>query len=442
LLSTQHVVLSNLSAGAGVDPSPPIEERTVSRNAIIFIAVLMLGAGGVFYAMKHRPVDPSAGFVTATLSRGRIEAKVTATGTVSPLVNVQVGSQISGRVAALYADFNSPVKKGQVIAKLDTALLVAAVEQAKANLAAAEGALAKAKAQAVDAARVAKRDKELLDKKLIAQADFDTADANTLAAEAAVKGAEGSVEQAKASMSQARINLEYATIYSPINGVVISRSVDVGQTVAASLQAPVLFQIAEDLQKMQVDSSVAESDVGKITSGMEAVFTVDAYPNEKFKGKVRQVRNAPTNVQNVVTYDAVVDVGNPDFKLKPGMTANVSFVYADHKDVLKMPAAALRFQMPEDDKQEKKGDKSDGKKEHKHGKPGANDPRTVWVMRGTPGKPEQASVHVGISDGSFVEVIDGLDENDAVIVDTNNPDTQKPQMPGGGKGGGGGRRAF
>ena len=256
----------------------------MSRNAIVIVAFALLGAGGAFYAMKHRSVDPSAGFVTATVARGRIEAKVTATGTVSPLVNVQVGSQISGRVAALYADFNSQVKKGQVIAKLDTALLVAAVEQAKANLIAAEGALAKAKAQALDASRQAKRDKELLDKKLIAQADFDTADANTLAADAAVKGAEGQLAQAKANLDQAKINLEYATIYSPINGVVISRSVDVGQTVAASLQAPVLFQIAEDLQKMQVDSSVAESDVGKITAGMEAIFTVDAYPQEKFKG--------------------------------------------------------------------------------------------------------------------------------------------------------------
>jgi HlyD family secretion protein len=422
-----------------------LEERTVSRKAVFAIAAILLIGGVGLYFYKRRAVDPNAGLVTTAITRGRIEAKVTATGTVSPLVNVQVGSQISGRVAALYADFNSQVKKGQVIARLDTALLAAAVEQAKANLVAADGALAKAKAQAVDAARTAKRDRELLDKKLIAQADYDTADANQLAGDAGVKAAEGQLAQAKANLEQARINLEYATIYSPINGVVISRSVDVGQTVAASLQAPTLFQIAEDLQKMQVDTSVAESDVGKITAGMEAVFTVDAYPTERFKGKVRQIRNAPTNVQSVVTYDAVVDVANPDFKLKPGMTANVSFVYADRKDVLKLPAAALRFQMPEpDDKGEggKKGDKGEGKGAgHRRGKPGANDPRTVWVLRGTPAKPSSVSIHIGVSDGSFIEVLDGLSEGDLVITD-NLADVKTTPAASGSGGPGGGRRPF
>jgi HlyD family secretion protein len=415
----------------------------VSRKAFIVIGAILIAGGLGLYLYKRRDGEGATNFVTAALSRGRIEAKVTATGTVSPLVNVQVGSQISGRVAALYADFNSPVKKGQVIAKLDTALLEAAVEQSKATLAAADGNLAKARAQAVDASRQATRSKELLDKKLVAQADADTADANRLAADAAVKAAEGQCELAKAGLSQARINLQYATIYSPINGVVISRSVDVGQTVAASLQAPVLFQIAEDLQKMQVDTSVAESDVGKITSGMEAVFTVDAYPTERFKGKVRQIRNAPSNVQNVVTYDAVVDVANPEFKLKPGMTANISFVYADHKDVLRMPAAALRFQMPDQDpKDAKKGDKKGGEKSgegRKRGKPDANAPRPVWVLRGQPPAPVEAQVHVGISDGSFVEVLDGLAEGDQVITDTVNLEGKKQQPP---PGGGGGRRPF
>ncbi len=323
------------------------------------------------------------------------------------------------------------MKKGEVVAKLETALLDANVQQCKANLLAAEGNLAKAKAQAFDATHQATRSSELLAKKLVAQADTDTAQATALADDAAVKAAEGQLAQAKSALDQAKINLAYATIYSPINGVVISRSVDVGQTVAAAMSAPTLFTIAEDLEKMQVDTSVAESDVGKITTGMEATFTVDAYPGERFHGKVRQVRNSPTTLQNVVTYDAVVDVPNVELKLKPGMTANVSFVYAERKDVLKIPSAALRFQ-PADQmaatpaKGEGGGEKSDKGKGHH--RPGANDPRTVWVLRD--GKAVSVSIHTGITDGASVEVIDGLSDGDQVITDSPDTDTKKPTMPG------------
>src|SRR5437867_2439965 len=285
-------------------------------------------------------------YETAKVDRGRIIAKVTATGTLSPLVTVQVGSQVSGRIQALYADFNSTVKKGQVVARIDPQFFDAAVQQAKANLSAAEGNLARAKAQATDSQLQYQRAQALAKQNLVAQADLDTAKATADAAAATVKASEGALEQARAALQQAQINLAYTTIFSPTDGVVISRNVDVGQTVAASLQAPTLFTIAEDLRKMQVDSSVAEADVGKLRPGMDATFFVDAYPSERFTGVVRQIRNAPQTVQNVVTYDAVLDVSNPDLKLKPGMTANITFVTAERGDVLRVPNAALRFRPP------------------------------------------------------------------------------------------------
>src|ERR1017187_1874649 len=285
-------------------------------------------------------------FETVKVDRGRIVAQVTATGTLSAIVTVQVGSQVSGAIAALHADFNSPVKKGELIAKIDDRLFVAAVEQAKANLAAAQGNLAKAKAQAVDAERQYQRDVILAARRLIADADRDTAQTTSEADKAAVDAAVGAVEQAKAQLNQAQVNLDYTNITSPKDGTVISRNVDVGQTVAASLQAPVLFLIAEDLCKMQVDTSVAESDIGRIKSGSPATFTVDAYKSERFTGVVRQVRINPQTVQNVVTYDAVIDVANTDLRLLPGMTANCTFVYDQKDDALRVPNAAMRFRPP------------------------------------------------------------------------------------------------
>jgi HlyD family secretion protein len=217
------------------------------------------------------------------------------------------------------------------------------------------------------------------------------------------------VAQARAALSQARVNLAYTDIRSPTSGVVISRNVDVGQTVAASLQAPTIFVIAEDLAKMQVDTSVAEADVGRLKAGMAATFTVDAYPGETFRGKVRQIRNAPQTVQNVVTYDAVIDVDNPELKLKPGMTANVTFVYAEKDDVLKVPNSALRFRPPP-------ALLGDAKGSGAAAKPGASGQRTVWTLAGD--KPEPEKVKTGISDGSFTEVMEGnLEVGEVVITD-------------------------
>ncbi len=367
-------------------------------------------------------------------------ARVTASGTLSALVTVQVGSQVSGRIQSIHADFNSRVKRGQVIARIDPQLFDAAVEQARANLMAAEGGLVRAQAQAIDADRQAKRTRSLADQKLVAVAEAETAESTADAARASVAAAEGSVAQARASLNQARVNLGYTAIVSPIDGVVISRTVDVGQTVAASLQVATLFTLAEDLARMQVDTSVSEADVGKLRAGMPATFTVDAFPGERFEGKVRQVRNAATTVQNVVTYDAVIDVANPDLKLRPGMTANVTFVWAERKDALRVPNAALRFKPPSDlDSAEKPaaGARASAARppaapptaavESREDLRDAASRRTVWVLRD--GKPSPVTLKVGITDGSFTEVVDGpLSPGDACIVDT-----------GGAKAGGSGR---
>ncbi|MGE0679685.1 MAG: efflux RND transporter periplasmic adaptor subunit [Candidatus Binatia bacterium] len=317
----------------------------------------------------------------------------------------------SGRIQQIFVDFNAPVQKGQLIAKIDPQLFGAAVEQARANTVAAQGNLTKAQAQAVDAERQYRRARALAERQLIALADVDTAETNAQAAQAQIEAAKGGVAQAQAALHQAQVNLAYTNIVSPTNGVVISRNVDVGQTVAASLQAPTLFLIAEDLAKMQVDTSVAEADVGKLQAGMSAIFTVDAYPNEPFTGKVRQIRNAPQNVQNVVTYDAVVDVENAELKLKPGMTANVTFIYAEKDQTLRIPNAALRFRpSPEFLTQMSQGVAGKARES------ASLDRRTVWVLRDK--KPEVILLKTGISDGTFTEMVEGdVHLGDLLITD-------------------------
>src|SRR6201997_3653029 len=272
-------------------------------------------------------------FQTTTITRGPITQAVTATGTLNPVVNVQVGSQVSGNLAKLFVDFNSQVKAGQVVAQIDPALFQATVTQAEGDLASAQAALELAKVNAT-------RTQKLFARKTSSQADLDQAMANLHQAEANVKIKQGALDKAKA-------DLEHCTITSPIDGVVISRNVDVGQTVAASLQAPVIFQIANDLAKMQIDSNVAEADVGVLEVGQDVDFTVDAFPMRTFHGKVVQERNAPITEQNVGTYDTVIGVNNDDLKLKPGMTANVSIRIAQRDSALQIKNAALRHRPAE-----------------------------------------------------------------------------------------------
>jgi HlyD family secretion protein len=418
------------------------------RNRVGFVvgmlAALIVG-GGLMASGKGRFAAFGARTPRYHLEKGRVErgdlvGRVTATGTLSALVTVQVGSQVSGRIAELFADFGSRVKRGQVIARLDARLFEAAVEQARANRNAALGDLEKARAEAEDAAHQLGRTTELSQNDLVAKAELDTASAKAKGSRAGVAAAQGNLEQARASYDQAKVNLGYATIVSPIGGVVISRNVDVGQTVAASLQAPTLFTIAEDLGKMQVHAAVSEADVGRLASGMTASFVVDAYPDQRFQGVIQQIRDSPQTLQNVVTYDAVIDVDNPEHRLRPGMTANVTFVYAERKGVLHVPSAALRFRPPEELRAGGAAAVSSGKhkKDHEHPpgearaeagkpKPGAGSgragaptaKRSVWVLRGE--MLTEVPLELGVTDGNRVEVRDGeLADGEVVVTDAVN----------------------
>jgi HlyD family secretion protein len=381
------------------------------KKVISWLAALLVISGlafGIFRYLRSREPPPPR-YATVTVDRGRISSRVTATGTLSALVTVLVGSQVSGRIESIRADFNSPVKKGQIVATIEPSLFQAAVEQARANDAAARANVDKAKAQSVDAERQYNRAKQLGEQKLIAQADVDTAEANWNIAKAQLAASAAGVQQSAAALHQSQVNLKYATIYSPIDGVVISRSVDVGQTVAASLQAPTLFTIAQDLTKMQVDTSVAEGDVGKIGTGMRVTFSVDAYPGQRFEGSVRQVRDAAVTVQNVVTYDAVIDVDNSKRLLKPGMTATVTFTPAERTDVLRVPNAALRYRPP--------AKPAGSAAPRAAGPPAPKDRRTVYRLAGVVAQPVE--IQIGLTDGSVTEVVSGgLREGDTVITES------------------------
>ncbi|MBM4278668.1 MAG: efflux RND transporter periplasmic adaptor subunit [Deltaproteobacteria bacterium] len=337
--------------------------------AVIVVAILLTG-GYFLYPMINQK-SGNQKYRTLKVDRGEISVVVTATGTINPVVTVLVGSQISGTIKDLQADFNSRVREGQVIAQIDPAIFEAQVEQgranvlnaqanllnAQANLKNAQANLNKAEISVIDTKRTLDRNKELIEKKVIAQAAFDTAQTNYdsaiaqrevakaqfESARAQLESSKAQIEQAKAGLKVSETNLRYTTIRSPVNGIVISRNVDVGQTVAASLQAPTLFTIAKDLTQMQVDTNVSEADIGRIGIDQEATFTVDAYPDRTFRGKVSEIRNAPTTVQNVVTYNVVIQVDNSDLKLKPGMTANVSVMIEHRESVLRIPNSALRF---------------------------------------------------------------------------------------------------
>ncbi len=364
----------------------------------------------------------AANYQTATISRGPITQAVTATGTLNPVVNVQVGSQVSGNIAKLFVDFNSQVKAGQVVAQIDPALFQATVTQAEGDLASSQAALELAKVNTT-------RTQELFARKTSSQADLDQAVANLHTAEANVKIKQGALDKVRA-------DLEHCTITSPIDGVVISRSVDVGQTVAASLQAPVIFVIANDLTKMQIDANVAEADVGVVKIDQNVDFTVDAFPMETFHGKVVQVRNAPITVQNVVTYDTVIGVSNPELKLKPGMTANVSIVIAHKDDVLQIKNAALRYRPPDATPVETRKISRAGRPATGRGGAQQGAQRTVYVLPSGVGRPEPRQVKTGISDGIITEVVEGLKEGGRVVTAELSSTTVAPSPPANPFGGG------
>jgi HlyD family secretion protein len=367
---------------------------------------LVAGLFIIAFVVRQCRNGGAANYQTATITRGPITQAVTATGTLNPVVNVQVGSQVSGNIAKLFVDFNSQVKAGQVVAQIDPALFQATVTQAEGDLANAQAALELAKVNA-------KRTQDLFAKKTSSEADVDQAMATLHQAEANVKIKQGALDKAKA-------DLDHCTITSPIDGVVISRNVDVGQTVAASLQAPVIFAIANDLTKMQIDANVAEADVGVVKVDQNVDFTVDAFPMQTFQGKVVQVRNAPITVQNVVTYDTVIGVSNPDLKLKPGMTANVAIIVAHKDDVLQIKNAALRYRPPDATPVETKRTSTS-----RPGRPGGGGSgpgregraeRTVYVLPSGASRPKPVQIKTGISDGTTTEVIEGLKEGDRVVT--------------------------
>ena len=353
-------------------------------------------------------------YQTAAIAEGTVAARVTANGTITARVTVQVGSQVSGRIQQILVDFNFRVKRGQVLAVLDGELFQASVAQARANLQAARGNLTRAIAQSKNAGRVLARGRALASKGLIAGADVERSESESVAARGDVAAARGAVAQAQAQLRQTQTNLGYTTIKSPVDGIVISRNVDVGQTVAASLQAPTLFTIAEDLGTMQVHTSVPEADVGKLQAQSKATFTVDAFPDERWEGTVREIRNASQVTQNVVTYDAVVDVENRGGRLRPGMTATVSFEYATRARAVLIPNAALRFK-PRDEASSASSSGKAGKgiKEPKASKSGGQ--RPVYVL--VDGEPERRMVRLGISDGKVTEFLDGeLQVGDVVVL--------------------------
>jgi len=341
---------------------------------------------------------------TDPVTRGDIQQTVTATGTVNAVTTVQVGTQVSGTIKSLYVDFNSRVKKGQIIAQIDPSTFESQVLQAQANLLSAQANLQKAQTSLANDKKTYDRNKELFTKNLIAQSDLDAAETNYQTDKALVASANAQIEQTKASLDYAKQNLAYTRIVSPVDGVVISRNVDVGQTVAASFQTPTLFTIAQDLTKMQIDTNVAESDIGVVKLKQEVDFTVDAYPDTTFEGKVWQIRQAPITVQNVVTYDVVIQVNNKDLRLMPGMTANASIVIQTRHDVLRITNAALRFRF---------SDKPVGA-----GSAGAGEKKgpSVWVLENN--KPKRVGITPGVSDGNYTEVVSGdLKEGQQAIVE-------------------------
>jgi len=395
----------------------------MKRWIFIFIAITLAVVVVVWWRSSTSRNGQSAQYRMGVADRGTVQTVVSATGTAAAVTTVSVGSQVSGTITDLYVDFNSPVKQGQIVARLDPTFLQSAVTQAQANL-------EKANATLRQAQRDSARTSDLFSKSLAAQADFDNAITS-------VELGRAGVEQAQAQLSQARTNLAYSVIKSPIDGVVISRNVDVGQTVAASLQAPTLFSVAQDLHKMQIQTSIDEADIGGLREGMKADFTVDSYPDEHFTGTIRQVRYAATVDQNVVTYPVIIDVDNPDLKLMPGMTANVTIVTARRSDVLRIPATALRFR-PQGNTGSKSATSSATsggaaastsrtrtQGERASHKVGADSSQAQTVV-GTSGVvyvvgprrvPEARPVRVGLNDGTHAEILSGeVTPGDSVIV--------------------------
>ena len=564
-MSTEIIKTAQMPAGTALLDRPKNWLRLILTGRRRYITAVVAMAAVISAGFYFRGEGTSAAtYMTARVERGNLRNTVTATGTLQAVTTVQVGSQASGTISALMADFNSRVRKGQVIAQLDPSTTQAQVQQARANLEQAQASLVQArasvsqsragvtdaqarsqaarstaqnqqagvssaranltvmKAQVDDALSFLRQQESLLKAGVIAQRDFDLANtayksavaradqaqaqlnqailseqsaasagmtqsqaqiqqsqAQVQQSQAQVQQAEAQVQQARAALQLAQINLTHTTIVSPIDGVVVSRDVDVGQTVAASLSAPTLFTIANDLKQMQVIANIDQADIGLVEQAKGVQFTVDAFPSDTFSGKIQQIRLNPVNTQNVVTYNVAIEVSNPEEKLKPGMTSNLTFTIDERNNVLKVSNAALRFTPQDASGQRSAGGQrgnrgssqgqaadaggsaaeqnraqSGGQRASNFAPPSApvlqGQTRIVWVM-GQDGKPERRRITVGLSDGTATEVVDGnLREGDIVITGQNvssssRTQTSTQQAPGfgGGQprmGGGGGRR--
>jgi len=376
------------------------------RRLVVALALVALGWLAWLWLGWGRGGSDHVEYLTAPVTRGAITATVTATGTLNPLVSVQVGTYVSGPIQALFADYNTEVHRGQLLAKIDPRPFQVKVDEADADLANSRAKLVKDRADAALRTVTLKRNRALAGKGIVSQSDLDLAVSQDRQAQAQIALDEADIQSAEAKLREARLNLAYTDIVSPVDGVVVSRSVDVGQTVAASFQTPTLFVVAEDLAKMQVNVSVSESDIGPVTIDQNASFTVDAYPGTAFHGRVTQVRSAPVTVQNVVTYDVVVGVDNAEARLKPGMTANVAITVAERSDVLRIPTGALRFRPAVDH-----GPAGTTTTIPSHAERGAR----VFVL-GDGGKPRALPVTTGVADDRFTEVTSGLTEGQQVVI--------------------------
>jgi HlyD family secretion protein len=377
---------------------------------------------------------PSSGaeqpkLVTSVVERGPITASVTATGTVNPVETVQVGTYVSGPIQDILADYNTPVKRGQLLAKIDSRPFQMKVDGAEADVANAKARVAKAKADRELKSTNLRRSRELVAQGIVSRSEFDAATSDAKQAEATIALEEAGLASSEAKLQDAKVSLAYTDIVAPVDGVVVARNVSKGQTVAASFQTPTLFLVAADLKRMEVNASVSESDIGGVAVGQDVAFTVDAYPGQPFKGRVTQVRNSPITVANVVTYEVLVAVDNAELKLKPGMTANVTITTATRDDAIRVPTSALRFRPPPD---------LSGAAETPPPRAGS----TVWTVAAGD-RLDPVTVTTGIADERFTEIVSGLEPGTRVVTAIErDPDAgaQRPQLPTFGAGGGGRRR--
>jgi HlyD family secretion protein len=384
----------------------------MKRSLLSLLAVAVTGGAAFFAWSRLHAGSHAVKYTTAVATIGDVVATVTATGQLQPVVSVQVGSQVSGLIKELKVDFNSPVQAGQVIARLDDASFIAALHSAEGNLAAARSDLHAAQLTAT-------RNHDLFAQHMVPQSDVDTSDA-------AVEKGQANVIIAQANLERARLDLSHCTVTSPVDGIVTSRNVDVGQTVAASLSAPTLFTIAADLTKMQIVAEVAEGDIGQVRAGKKVNFTVDAYPGRTFSGTVAQVRYAPRTIDNVVNYDTVINVANDDLALLPGMTASTSIVIAEHHDAVLVPNAALRLHLAADapgatgagrGTRPPTGAGKSGPGTGATARDPANSPRTLYTLADTPAAvPDPHRVRAGISDGQKTEILSGIANGDRIVV--------------------------